>query len=168
MGNGKTIIKKQRRENITMQRRRVVRLDRILQAKHRKKEMIELGRLVRLQGKIIFLPKSNGFYTNRKLSSNEIYYRYHGIHNRLGERFGWLTNKKYPDELSLRSDLAIRDDWGVKIEMVTEIEVPSGTWISEGYAAHQGKGYTGGGYQAIILEIPKNWIKTTKRAFKNE
>ena len=108
----------------------------------------------------------NSLYTNRQLLTNERYFKYHGIDNRTGRKFSWLTNQKYATENEIRKGLAIRDDWGVKIESVTEFDVPSGTWISEGKAASQGNGYPGGNYQAVITNIPKSWIIKTEQAFK--
>lgn len=107
----------------------------------------------------------NGEYYNRKLSSNEIFYKYHGINNRTGKKYSWLTNKKYSSEAELRVKLAIREDWGVKIESITEFNVPAGTWISEGKAASQGVAYPGGDYQVVILNLPKSWIIKTTNAF---
>lgn len=57
--------------------------------------------------------------------------------------YSWLTNKKYATEGELRSDLAIREDWGVTITDVSTFDVPSGTWISEGKAATQGRRLSG-------------------------
>jgi hypothetical protein len=54
----------------------------------------------------------------------------------------------------------------VKIEFVSEFEVPAGTWISEGKAASQGVGYSGGDYQNVITNVPKSWILKTETAFK--
>jgi hypothetical protein len=108
----------------------------------------------------------NSTYTNRKLSSNEIFYKYHGVDNRTGKKYAWYTNKKYATESELRQKLAIRDDWGVQIEFVTEFDVPAGTWVSEGKAASQGIGYLGQDYQAVILNTPNSWIIRTDKAFK--
>ncbi|WNW12477.1 RHS repeat-associated core domain-containing protein [Pseudomonas sp. DTU_2021_1001937_2_SI_NGA_ILE_001] len=107
---------------------------------------------------------TNGKYTNRQLTRNERYYKYHGVDNRTGRKVSWLTNQKYTSEDALRRDLAIRHDWGVKITKVSEFEVPKGTWVSEGPAALQGPGldYPGGGYQAVITNLPRAWVlKTT-------
>jgi hypothetical protein len=38
-------------------------------------------------------------------------------------------------ENKLRGDLAIRKEWGVKIDKVSEFNIPKGTWISEGKVA---------------------------------
>jgi hypothetical protein len=48
-------------------------------------------------------------------------------------------------ENKLRGDLAIRKEWGVKIDKVSEFNIPKGTWISEGKVAAQGNGYSGAG-----------------------
>jgi RHS repeat-associated protein len=104
----------------------------------------------------------DGAYKNRQLSESEAFYKYHGVDNRTGRKFSWLTNKEYSSESELRSDLAIRRDWGVKTTEVSEFKVPSGTWVSEGIAAPQGAGYPGGGYQAVVTNVPKVWVvKTT-------
>jgi hypothetical protein len=108
-----------------------------------------------------------GKYNNRLLNNNEKFYKYHGIDNRTGRKYSYVTNKKFMTEHELRSDLAIEDSWGVKITSVSEFMVPAGTWISEGIAGPQVT-YKGGGYQAIITNIPKQWIVTTKKAFSNE
>ena len=105
-------------------------------------------------------------YANRKLISNEKYYKYHGTNNRTGKKFSWLTNKKYASELELRKGLAIREDWGINIEYVSEFNVPSGTWVSEGKAAAQGVGYPGGDYQVVITNVPTVWVIKTEKAFK--
>jgi hypothetical protein len=104
-------------------------------------------------------------YANRKLVSNEKFYKYHGTNNRTGRKYAWYTNKKYTTELELRQKLAIRDDWGVQIELVTEFDVPSGIWISEGKTAARGVGYPGQDYQVIITNAPNSWIIKTIKAF---
>lgn len=93
------------------------------------------------------------------------FFKYHGVDNRTGRKFSWLTNKKYTSEAELRSDLAIRTDWGVNISSVSAFKAPKGTWISEGSTAAQGVGYSGGGYQAVISNLPKSWIIRTDNAF---
>jgi hypothetical protein len=118
----------------------------------------------KLPGKIASTFK-NGSYTNRQLSSDTRFYKYHGVDNRTGRKYSWVTNKKYSTEKYLRKKLAIRKDWGVKITHVTEIDVPKGTWISEGAAASQGRGYAGGGYQAVVTNMPRVWIIKTTPAF---
>jgi hypothetical protein len=107
-----------------------------------------------------------GVYKNTKLASDTKFYKYHGVDNRTGKKISWVTNKKYGSEQSLRQDLAIRQDWGVKIDKVTEFNVPKGSWVSEGKAASQGQGYEGGGYQAVIQNLPKSNIIRTDEAFK--
>jgi len=104
---------------------------------------------------------TGGTYKNRKLANNETYYKYHGVDNRTGRKFAWLTNQKYTSEDQLRADLAIRHDWGVKITRVSEFNVPKGTWISEGPAAPQGAGYPGGGYQGVVSNLPRAWVVNT-------
>jgi hypothetical protein len=108
----------------------------------------------------------NRVYINRKLVSNERMFKYHGFDNRTGNKYTWVTNKKYSTEAELRKKLAIRDDWGVQIEDITEFDVPAGTWVSEGKAASQGVDYPGGDYQAVITNIPNAWIIKTNKAFK--
>jgi hypothetical protein len=39
----------------------------------------------------------------------------------------------------------LRKEWGVKIDKVSEFNIPKGTWISEGKVAAQGNGYSGAG-----------------------
>jgi hypothetical protein len=109
---------------------------------------------------------TNGFFKNRKLAQEEIFYKYHGENNRTGKQYTWFTREKYPTEEGLRTQLAIRKDWNIKISKVTEFRVPKGTWVSEGTAASQGVGYPGKGYQAVIREVPKSWIIRTDRAFQ--
>jgi hypothetical protein len=53
----------------------------------------------------------------------------------------------------------------VNITSVSEFNVPKGTWISEGTAAAQGAGYGGGGYQAVINNLPRAWVLKTNPAF---
>ncbi|HHW7298845.1 TPA: RHS repeat-associated core domain-containing protein, partial [Salmonella enterica] len=103
----------------------------------------------------------NGIYTNRKLTQDEFFYKYHGVDNRTGRKYSWLTNKLYTSEDTLRQDLAIRHDWGVNITDVSKFRVPQGTWVSEGTAAAQGAGYPGGGYQAVISNVPDVWVTNT-------
>lgn len=43
-----------------------------------------------------------------------------------GRKFSWFTNQKYSSEASLRSDLAIRSDWGINITSVSTFRVPKG------------------------------------------
>jgi RHS repeat-associated protein len=105
----------------------------------------------------------NSKYINRKLTSDKIFYRYHGVNNRTGKKFSFLTEKLYSSEDVLRKKLAIKKEWGVDITHVTTHEVPKGTWVSEGIAASQGKGYPGGGKQIVISNMPKTWKIKTKR-----
>ncbi|AWX44287.1 hypothetical protein HME9304_01287 [Flagellimonas maritima] len=108
---------------------------------------------------------ANKFYINRKIVNDEVFYKYHGVDNRTGKKYTWLTNRKYMTEESLREGLAIRKDWGVKLEKISEFKVPKGTWVSEGKAASQGIEYSGQDYQAVILNLPKAWIIRTDKAF---
>ena len=78
----------------------------------------------------------------------------------------WLTNKLFSSEDEMRSSLAIHRDWKVEIVNYSKFEVPSGTWVSEGKAASQGVGYPGGGYQGVIENLPKSWIRNTNKAFE--
>ncbi|WP_282167149.1 hypothetical protein [Shewanella japonica] len=107
----------------------------------------------------------DGSYTNRQLAKATNFFKYHGVDNRTGKKISWLTNKKYASEADLRAGLAIRHDWGVNINRVSTFRAPKGTWISEGTAAAQGAGYPGGGYQAVISNLPKQWITRTDKAF---
>ena len=107
----------------------------------------------------------NSTYSNRKITSNERFFKYHGVDNRTNRKYTWLTKSKYPTEDSLREKLAIRREWGVKIEYVSEFDAPAGTWVSEGKAAAQGLGYPGQDYQAVITNVPKSWIIKTTQAF---
>lgn len=109
---------------------------------------------------------SGSIYINRLLNKDVIFYKYHGIDNRTGWKISWVTNSKYPNEAELRSDLAIRVDWGVDITSVSTFKVPRGTWVSEGTAAAQGVGYPGGGYQAVISNLPRSWVIKTEKAFE--
>ncbi|ADP11312.1 Rhs-family protein [Erwinia sp. Ejp617] len=102
-----------------------------------------------------------GIYKNRQLYKSETFYKYHGLNNRTGRKYSWLTNERYGSEEMLRQKLAIRHDWGVVITKVSEFKVPQGTWISEGPAAAQGVGYPGLGYQAVVSNLPKSWIINT-------
>jgi hypothetical protein len=106
-----------------------------------------------------------GIYKNRKLVNNEKYFKYHGANNRTGRKYAWYTNKKYSSESELRQKLAIRDDWGIQIEFVSELEVPAGNWVSEGKAASQGLNYPGQDYQAVIVNTSNSWIIKTTKAF---
>lgn len=133
-----------------------------------------LGKLPRLASMKLPGPKlaqkvadtfSNSKYVNRQLQTDEIFYKYHGVDNRTGRKVSWFTNKKYANETELRSQLAIRKDWGVNIQFVSKFKVPKGTWISEGTAAAQGAGYPGKGYQAVIQNVPKTWVQNTTKAF---
>ncbi|WP_141246515.1 hypothetical protein [Actibacterium ureilyticum] len=108
----------------------------------------------------------DGKYSNVKLSADKIMYKYHGVDNRTGQKVTWLTDRKYSNETELRRDLAIKKEWGVKLTSVSAFKVPKGTWISEGKAAGQGHAYPGGGYQAVVQNVPKSWLIRTDRAFQ--
>jgi hypothetical protein len=97
---------------------------------------------------------TDGVYTNRQLSGDEILYKYHGERNRLGDSYNYVTNKLYANETDLRNGLGILDQWGVNIDRVTTFKPQKNTWISEGTAAPQ-VGYIdefrpGGDYQGVI------------------
>jgi hypothetical protein len=104
-------------------------------------------------------------YVNRQLAEDTSFFKYHGLDNRTGRKFSWVTDQKYASEAELRSALAIREDWGVDITHVSEFNVPKGTWISEGLAAPQGIGYPGGAYQGVLQNVPRSWIIRTDPAF---
>lgn len=90
-----------------------------------------------------------------------MFYKYPVAHNRTGRKYSWLTNEQYFTEAALREKLAIRHDWGIKITKISEFKVPRGTWVNDGLAKAQGNEYPGMGYQAVISDIPKNWITKT-------
>jgi RHS repeat-associated protein len=104
-----------------------------------------------------------GIYKNRKLTQDDFLYKYHDEDNRTGRKYSWLSNENLSSENALRQDLAIRHDWGINITDVSKFKVPQGTWLSEGPAAAQGAGYPGGGYQAVILNVPKVWVTNTTK-----
>ncbi|MES2150245.1 MAG: PAAR-like domain-containing protein [Pseudomonadota bacterium] len=108
---------------------------------------------------------AGGKTVGRRLINDEKFYKYHGNGNRTGRKYSWLTNKNYNTETGLRRALAIRHDWGVKISKMSEFTIPTGTWICEGKAASQGKGYSGKGYQAVVTNIPRAWTNKTDRVF---
>ena len=105
-------------------------------------------------------------YVNRQLATDTSFFKYHGVDNRTGRKFSWVTDQKYSSEAELRRALAIREDWGVSITRVSEFNVPKGTWISEGTAASQGAGFPGGAYQGVIQNLPRSWITRTNKAFR--
>jgi RHS repeat-associated protein len=107
----------------------------------------------------------DGNAKGRILSEGETFYKYHGDNNRVGRKYSWLTNKNYQTEIGLRRALAIRTDWGVNITKISMFKVPAGTLVCEGKAAPQGIGYPGKGYQAVIVNLPKAWINTTRNVF---
>ncbi|WP_207209735.1 hypothetical protein [Pectobacterium zantedeschiae] len=91
----------------------------------------------------------------RQVSGDEVFYKYHGESNRLGRDFNYVTTKKYSSEAELREDLALLNEWGVKIDRVTTFKPQKGTWITEGTAARQvstdgSEILKGGGYQGLI------------------
>ena len=96
----------------------------------------------------------NGVYQNRQVNGDEVFYKYHGVDNRTGRTHNYVTNKKYVSEPALRDDLAILDEWGVKIDRVTTFKPAQGTWITEGIASPQtgvtGEFRPGGAYQGLI------------------
>lgn len=113
---------------------------------------------------------TGGKYVNRQVSGDEVFYKYHGVHNRTGKTHNYLTKKKYTSEADLRNDLAILDEWGIKIDRVTEFRPAKGTWISEGTAARQvgeitGEIRPGGGWQGVIDvgNLPKSSVIRTDR-----
>lgn len=94
-------------------------------------------------------------YTNRQVSGDEVFYKYHGVNNRTGKTHNYLTKRLYATETELRDDLAILGEWGITIDRVTTFQPARGTWISEGKAAGQvgyvtGEIRPGGGYQGLI------------------
>lgn len=104
---------------------------------------------------------ADGSYSNRRLDKPERFYKYHGANPSTGKKYSWITNKKYGSEKALRRELAILGDWVPEFKYMTEFEVPAETWISEGITASQGSGneqLPGGGYQAVIENLPKTWI----------
>jgi hypothetical protein len=110
----------------------------------------------------------NGVYYNRKLKTDEVFYKYHGVNNRTGRKHTWLVKSTYSSEKVLREKLAILPEWGVEISKRTKFVAPKGTWVSEGIAAPQ-KGISsmpGGDYQSVISNVPKAWIVNTVEAFK--
>ena len=46
---------------------------------------------------------------------------------------------------------------------MSKFRIPKGTWLSEGTAAAQGADYVGGGYQAVLSNIPEVWIVNTTK-----
>jgi len=113
---------------------------------------------------------TDGVITHRQVSGDEIFYKYHGKTNRLGRDFNYVTKKKYTSEAELRKDLAILNEWGVKIDRVTTFKPKKGTWVTEGTAAPQISTnklefLEGGGYQGLIniKELAKSTIIRTDR-----
>ena len=96
----------------------------------------------------------NGVYQNRQVNGHEVFYKYHGVDNRTGRTHNYVTTKKYVSEKALRDDLAILDEWGVKIDRVTIFKPAQGAWITEGIASPQtgvtGEFRPGGAYQGLI------------------
>lgn len=88
-------------------------------------------------------------------------HKYHGVDNRTGRKHSWLANKLYSSEDALRQDLAIRHDWGINITDISKFKITQGTWVSEGPAASQVQDTPGGGYQAVISNIPDVWVTNT-------
>jgi hypothetical protein len=118
------------------------------------------GKMLRTE---IYTSFENRRFTNRQLEKNETMYRYYGTNN--GRKVSWLTNKRYRNEAEMRRDLALKKEWG-EITRVATYNVPKGTWVSEGRAASQGRGYEGGGYQATIASVPRAWKVREDRAFR--
>ena len=124
------------------------------------------------QGSNLPDPHSNYFsdqsYTNRQVSGDEVFYKYHGADNRTGKEITYVTNKKYSNEDQLRQGLAIDKDWGNSINSVTTFKPQKGTWISEGKVAPQGT-YKGGDYQGAIntKNLPKSSVIRTDRLPSN-
>jgi hypothetical protein len=96
----------------------------------------------------------NGNYRNRQASGEEVFYRYHGVDNRTGNEYTFVTNTKFSSARELRDNMAILKEWGIKMDYVTTFHPPKGVWISEGVSAPQkgknGESLPGGGYQALI------------------
>ncbi|MFW9880716.1 MAG: RHS repeat-associated core domain-containing protein [Candidatus Thorarchaeota archaeon] len=101
-----------------------------------------------------------GKYTSRVLNEPEIFYRYHGVDNRL-RPVTFVPKTKYSSKKFMRIRLAIKKKWGVNINQISKMKVPSGVRIFEGQAASQGLPYIGGGHQAIIMHPSKGWILNT-------
>ncbi|MHC5853560.1 hypothetical protein [Nostoc sp.] len=108
----------------------------------------------------------DGKYVNRLTRVEETFYRYHGKSNLSGNEYVWFTTKKYTSEEEVRNGLAIAKEWGIELDSISTIRVPKNTWLSEGKAASQielpggGFKYLGGEYQAVIKNIPKDWVIT--------
>jgi hypothetical protein len=107
-----------------------------------------------------------GTAQSRRLTAPKTFYRYHGTENATGRRIIWITDKRYATEAEMRVGLAIRRNWGVKIDSLSRIEVPVGEWVEEGLAADQGDEYKGGDYQAVLVNMPASWIKATHKPFE--
>jgi hypothetical protein len=101
-----------------------------------------------------------GKYTTRVLNEPEIFYRYHGVNNRL-RPVTFVSKTKYSSKEFMRIRLAIKKEWGININKISKMKVPSGVRIFEGQAASQGLLYIGGGHQAIIMHPSKSWILNT-------
>ncbi len=94
---------------------------------------------------------TNKLITNRQVSGEETFYKYHGPDNRLGKTHNYVTKELYSIESALRDDLAILDEWGISFTHVTTFKPVKGTWIGEGTAAKQVGDFSdeirlGGGY----------------------
>lgn len=120
--------------------------------------------------KLLGEKKIDDFVSNsikvRKLTTDEIFWRYHDAYNQFGLSGLWLVDCEYPIEKCLRNYLAIEDDWNVTLSCVSRILIKSGSFIIEGIAKPRGQ-YVGGHYQALVdVSCTQLEILDTKMAFR--
>jgi hypothetical protein len=111
---------------------------------------------------------TRGRFKNRQVQNEETYYRYWGVDVSTGRpnkpvKVSWLVNKKYASEKEFRDQIALSDN--IRLERVTTYRVPAGTWVSEGNAARK-NGRPGGGYQAVVSNLPRAWKVREERPFQ--
>ena len=110
-----------------------------------------------------------GVYFNRKLNADEVFYYYKGINSRTGEKFSFITKKKYTSMLNLKFGLGKFADGVDVVNMRSRVKVPAGTWVSEGLTETSSRFQhvtNGGHYGAVIDDIPDSWIENTRRIFQ--
>lgn len=66
---------------------------------------------------------------SRQVNGLETFYKYHGSSNRLGRDFNYVKKRKYSSLSELKEDFALLDEWGVKVEYVTEFKPQKVIWV---------------------------------------
>lgn len=100
----------------------------------------------------------SGSYTETILQEDTIFYRVSGGNAR--EVGHYFSRTPQAGGLQSQLDLALNPEWGNTASIVSQVNVPAGTAIYEGFAAQQnitGGILSGGGSQIYIPEVDATW-----------